>query len=71
MTDGKKYEPPLFLDMGFDEALKRFGQASKQEVQESIDRSKRKRPSEPQAPTVKHHQRATPSSRRVRRDTDG
>jgi hypothetical protein len=41
---GAKMEPPLKLDMSFDEALGRFTQASPEEVAESIDRSKTKKP---------------------------
>ncbi len=45
MTDEKrKHEPPLNLDMDFGEALTRFLQTDPQEVQESIERSKQKKP---------------------------
>jgi hypothetical protein len=44
MTEEKKtVEPPLFLDMGFGEALARFTKTKPKEVQESIDRAKQKR----------------------------
>lgn len=36
MTDGKKREDPLKLDMGFDEAIKRFAQTDKAELDEQI-----------------------------------
>lgn len=43
MTDEKrKHEPPMFLDMDFDEALRRFTKAKPEEVRESIDRAKQK-----------------------------
>ncbi len=32
MDDGKKQEPPLFLDMSFDEALTRFARTKPEEV---------------------------------------
>ena len=38
-----KYEPPLALDMDFDEALSRFGQTEKSEADELADRAKRKK----------------------------
>ena len=41
---GKKLEPPLHLDMDFGEALERLARVKPQEVAESIDRSKQKRP---------------------------
>ena len=37
-------EPPLGLDMPFDEALKRFIGTDLKEVEESIGRSKKKKP---------------------------
>ncbi len=45
MTDEKrKTEPPLFLDMDFEEALSRFARVKPEEVQESVDRAKQKKP---------------------------
>lgn len=44
----KKTEPPLKLDMGFVEFLARALQTDPKEVQESIERSKTKKP--PQNP---------------------
>ena len=41
---GAKMEPPLRLDMTFGEALERFVAVKPEEVDESIDRSKTKRP---------------------------
>lgn len=41
---GKKLEPPLKLEIGFDEALARFALTKSQEVEESIKRAKTKRP---------------------------
>ena len=67
---GKKYEPPLHLDMDFEEALRRFAQTDKQEVDESIKRSKKKKPPGNESPTTKHRQKATPSSRSKKRTAD-
>jgi len=44
VTDKKKTEPPLFLDMDSDEALARFIGTDAKEVQESMDRAKQKKP---------------------------
>ena len=45
MTDkGRKLEPPLKLDMDFGEALSRFVATRPEQVEESIERSKTKRP---------------------------
>ena len=45
MTDEKrKTEPPLKLDMGFEEALSRFVAPDPKEVTDSVERSKQKRP---------------------------
>ena len=45
MTDkGRKLEPPLRLDMGFGEAMSRFVASKPNEVAESIERSKTKKP---------------------------
>lgn len=44
MTDEKrKTEPPLFLNMDFEEALTRFSRVRPDEVKESVERSKQKR----------------------------
>lgn len=43
---GKKLEPPLKLDMSFEEALSRFAATDPKQVEASIDRSKTKRPPE-------------------------
>jgi hypothetical protein len=55
---GKKLEPPLKLDMCFGEAMERFVATSPEEVDESIERSKTKRP--PQDGTLR---RPSPSPR--------
>jgi hypothetical protein len=47
---GKKLDPPLKLDLGFEEALSRFVATDPEEVEESIERSKKKRPPEDAAP---------------------
>lgn len=44
MTDKKKLEPPLRLDIGFEDALSRFVATKPKEVEESIERAKKKRP---------------------------
>jgi hypothetical protein len=41
---GKKMEPPLKLDMSFAEALGRFVRTDPKEVDESVERSKTKKP---------------------------
>jgi hypothetical protein len=43
---GTKLDPPLRLDMSFDESLERFIAVKPGEVDESIERSKAKRPPE-------------------------
>ena len=47
MTRGKKAppEPPLFLDLDFEEALQRFVKTDPEEVRESVERAKQKKPS--------------------------
>jgi len=53
MTDQKrKLEPPLNLDMDFGEALKRFLQTDPKEVEESVERSKTKKPPGSKTPTA-------------------
>ena len=42
--EGKKLEPPLKLDMDFGEALSRFVATFTKEVEESVERSKTKKP---------------------------
>ena len=37
-------EPPFGLDMPFDEAMKRFAQTDRKEVDESIGKSKKRKP---------------------------
>jgi hypothetical protein len=68
MTD--KREKPLFIDMDFGEALRRFATTDKKEVDESIGRAKEKKPPGPDTPTTKPRQKATPSSRNVKRKAD-
>jgi len=68
MTRGKKYEPPLFLDMDFGEALERFGTTDPKEVKELMERAKEKKPPGPgKAPTTKPRQTVTPSGRSAKR----
>lgn len=47
---GKKLEPPLYLDMDFEEALSRFVAADPKEVDESVERSKTRRPPRDEPP---------------------
>lgn len=44
MTDDRKLEPKLGLDMDFGEALGRFVQTKPKEVAESVERAKTKKP---------------------------
>jgi len=53
MTDKKKLERPLHIDIDFDEALERFAQTDKKEVDESILRAKKKKPPRSKTPTAK------------------
>lgn len=41
---GGKQEPPLHLDLDFREALERFARVKPEEVAESIERAKKKKP---------------------------
>ncbi|MDD9739152.1 MAG: hypothetical protein RID15_08330 [Marinovum algicola] len=43
-SDKRKTEPPLYLDMDFEETLSRFARVKPDEVRESIERSKQKKP---------------------------
>jgi hypothetical protein len=45
---GGKQEPPLHLDLDFGEALRRLAQTDPKEVEDSIKRSKQKRPGRPE-----------------------
>ena len=47
---GKKMEPPLKLNMSFEEALGRFARTDPKEVEESIERSKTKKPPQDDPP---------------------
>ena len=47
---GRKMEPPLKLDLSFDEALSRFVATKPEQVEESIKRSKAKKPSQDETP---------------------
>lgn len=61
MTEKRKMEPPLRLDMDFGEALSRFVATDPKEVNESVQRSKTKRP-----PGDGTSQRRPPKSRVTR-----
>ena len=64
MTDEKrKTEPPLALNMSFEEALSRFAATDPKEVAEGIERSKTKKP--PQDGTPRR-----PSKKDSNRDRD-
>jgi hypothetical protein len=68
---GRKYEPPLYLDMDFEEALERFGTTDPKEVRELMETGKTKKPPGPDnAPTARPRQTATPSGRSKRRKAD-
>ena len=71
MTDQKrKLEPPLKLDLDFGQALERFLQTDPKEVDESIERSKSKKPPGAETPTARPRQTATPSGRSKGRKPD-
>lgn len=44
---GEKEEPPLHLDMDFGEALQRFARTDREQVEQSIKRSKQKKAGPP------------------------
>jgi hypothetical protein len=67
---GRKYEPPLYLDMDFEEALERFGTTDPKEVKELMERAKEKKPPGRKAPTARPRQTATPSGRSKGRKAD-
>lgn len=68
---GRKYEPPLFLDMDFEDALGRFGTTDPKEVKELMERAKEKKPPGPdKTSTTRPRQTATPSGRSKRRKAD-
>ena len=47
MSDEKrKTEPPLYLDLDFEEALSRFARFKPEEAEESVDPAKQKKPPE-------------------------
>jgi hypothetical protein len=50
MTGKRKLEPPLKLNLSFDEALSRFVATEPKEVAESIERSKTKKPPQDEPP---------------------
>jgi hypothetical protein len=70
-------EPPLGLDMPFDEALKRFIGTNPKEVEESIGRAKKKKPpgnkAKPKSPGGNNQSETVVSlrSRRVRKRNTG
>jgi hypothetical protein len=49
-NEGKKLEPPLKLDMSFDEALRRFVATKPKEVDENIERAKTKKAPQSDSP---------------------
>jgi hypothetical protein len=67
-NEGKKLEPPLKLDMSFGEALARAIQTKPSEVEESIERSKQKKPPGANAPGGSNR---NPSKSRNRKPVDG
>lgn len=56
---GKKLEPPLKLNIGFSETVSRVLQTKPKEVEESIERSKMKKPPQDEPPR-------RPSSKRLK-----
>ena len=50
MTGKRKLEPPLKLDLSFDEAMSRFVATKPEHVDESIERSKAKKPPQDEPP---------------------
>lgn len=71
---GKKLEPPLHIDMDFGEALERFARVKPDEVKESIERSKKKKPpgeATPRRPTSPPKDKdRSPSGRNRKRSGD-
>lgn len=59
-AEDRKTEPPLGLDMDFGEALERFLQTSPKEVEDSVERAKRKRPPQDAPPRRPARQRREP-----------
>jgi hypothetical protein len=69
---GKKLEPALHLDMDFGEALERFARTKPQEVADSIERSKQKKPPGAMAPGgLEEIQRGVPPKGRRRKPSEG
>jgi hypothetical protein len=70
---GTKLEPPLKLDMSFDEALSRFLVTDPKEVAETIERSKTKRPPQDAPPPRRpaRTKREAPVSSRKRKPETG
>lgn len=69
---GKKLEPPLKLNIGFEEALSRFVATNPKEVEESIERSKTKKPPQdtpPRRPASKKKVGSPPSRNASRAKT--
>lgn len=71
---GKKLEPPLRLDMNFSEALSRFAATDPKEVEESVERSKTKKPPRdgpPRRPARQEQRDKSPEGRRRKPSGDG
>jgi hypothetical protein len=58
-NEGKKLEPPLKLEMSFGEAMRRFVATKPYEVDESIERSKTKKPARDDSPRRPASKRST------------
>jgi len=69
---GAKLEPPLKLDMSFGEALSRFVATKPEEVAESVERSKTKKPPQDAAPRRPERKivKASPPDRKRKPDDD-
>jgi hypothetical protein len=63
---GRKMEPPLKLDLSFDEALSRFVATEPKQVDESIKRSKAKKPPQDTPPRrlARFKREGSPGSRK-------
>lgn len=70
---GKKLEPKLHLDLDFAEALERFARVKPEEVAESVERAKQKKPPEdgaPRRPARSKERGGSSSSGRHRKPSD-
>lgn len=59
----KKLEPPLKLEMSFSEALSRFVATKPEHVEESVERSKTRKPPQDEAPRRPTRSKREPGGR--------